>query len=192
MLLKAICYLEIIKGWHLISCFLGIITAGMKMDHVHFKEFDAMNTPVKNSQWPRGFIMMFSKNSAAQRLQISWASINRIFAAHCPVATQKFLSSLKVLVGSSSDRFLNFIINPLKFPFFSLHSLLSKMPPIFSAILVPLALLCWQLFTKNIYCLVLSATSNHHRLWTFTPGHCIIVFFKSPWNYQALFWENQL
>ena len=41
------------------------------MDHVHFKEFDAMNTPVKNSYWPRGFIMMFSKNSAAQRLQIS-------------------------------------------------------------------------------------------------------------------------
>ena len=111
---------------------------------------------------------------------------------HCPVATQKFLSSLKVLVGSSSDRFLNFIINPLKFPFFSLHSLLSKMPPIFSAILAPLALLCWQLFTKNIYCLVLSATSNHHRLWTFTPGHCIIVFFNSPWNYQALFWEYRL
>ena len=43
------------------------------MDHVHFKEFDAMNTPVKStkSYWPRGFIMMFSKNSAAQRLQIS-------------------------------------------------------------------------------------------------------------------------
>ena len=103
---------------------------------------------------------------------------------HCPVATQKFLSSLKVLVGSSSDRFLNFIINPLKFPFFSLHSLLSKMPPIFSAILVPLALLCWQLFTKNIYCLVLSATSNPPPaldIYTRALHHCVFqISMKLP------------
>ena len=66
------------------------------------------------------------------------------------------------------------------------------MPPIFSAIVAPLALLCWQLFNKNIYCLVLSATSNHHRLWTFTPGLWISVLSKSPWNYLALFWENRL